>query len=152
MSLWRQMRQVSLGHQISNSNSRTQRLIITEISSGCHTSMVSFFLSQFLNLSFLNSLEHFIVWMRTAGLPNFRKLWGKIEENKITPGDYELTIQGNYDVKKFDGKKSFVITNQNAIGGKQPFLALCYILLAILCLLAAVFFKFAEIKKGPQRQ
>jgi len=23
--------------------------------------------------------EHFIVWMRTAGLPNFRKLWGTIE-------------------------------------------------------------------------
>ena len=151
MSLWRQMRQVSLGPQISNSNLRTRRLIIIEISSGCLTSMVSN-LSQFLILSFLNSLEHFIVWMRTAGLPNFRKLWGKIEENKITPGDYELTIQGNYDVKKFDGKKSFVITNQNAIGGKQPFLALCYILLAILCLLAALFFKYAEIKKGPQRQ
>jgi hypothetical protein len=26
-------------------------------------------------------LEHFIVWMRTAGLPNFRKLYGKIEED-----------------------------------------------------------------------
>lgn len=23
--------------------------------------------------------EHFIVWMRMAGLPNFRKLWGRIE-------------------------------------------------------------------------
>lgn len=22
--------------------------------------------------------EHFIVWMRTSGLPNFKKLWGRI--------------------------------------------------------------------------
>ena len=88
--------------------------------------------------------------MRTSGLPNFRKLWGKIDANKITKGDYELTVTGNYDVKKFDGKKSFVITNQNAIGGKQPFLATCYVILAILCLLAALFFKWAEIKKGQK--
>lgn len=25
--------------------------------------------------------EHFIVWMRTAGLPNFRKLYGKFESD-----------------------------------------------------------------------
>jgi len=24
-------------------------------------------------------VEHFVVWMRTAGLPNFRKLWGRID-------------------------------------------------------------------------
>jgi hypothetical protein len=29
--------------------------------------------------------EHFIVWMRTAGLPNFRKLWGRID-NTLIPG------------------------------------------------------------------
>lgn len=29
--------------------------------------------------------EHFIVWMRTAGLPNFRKLWGRID-NYLDPG------------------------------------------------------------------
>jgi len=23
--------------------------------------------------------EHFVVWMRTSGLPNFRKLWAKID-------------------------------------------------------------------------
>ena len=34
---------------------------------------------------FLIFIEHFIVWMRTAGLPNFRKLWGKIEED-LTEG------------------------------------------------------------------
>jgi hypothetical protein len=26
--------------------------------------------------------EHFIVWMRTAGLPNFRKLWGHMKNVK----------------------------------------------------------------------
>lgn len=29
--------------------------------------------------------EHFIVWMRTAGLPRFRKLYGKIEEQIEPP-------------------------------------------------------------------
>ena len=29
----------------------------------------------------LNKDEHFIVWMRPATLPNFRKLWGKIERD-----------------------------------------------------------------------
>lgn len=31
--------------------------------------------------------EHFIVWMRTAGLPKFRKLWGRIDVD-MAPGDY----------------------------------------------------------------
>lgn len=35
--------------------------------------------------------EHFIVWMRTAGLPNFRKLWGKIE-NDLNKGEYTIEI------------------------------------------------------------
>mmetsp|Transcript_22343 Transcript_22343/g.16809 ORF Transcript_22343/g.16809 Transcript_22343/m.16809 type:complete len:133 (+) Transcript_22343:452-850(+) len=46
--------------------------------------------------------EHFIVWMRTAGLPNFRKLWGRVEED-MTPGTYELVIYNQYDVSLFEG-------------------------------------------------
>lgn len=44
--------------------------------------------------------EHFIVWMRTAGLPNFRKLWGKIENTTaLTPGAVlTLNIMNNYNV------------------------------------------------------
>jgi len=35
--------------------------------------------------------EHFIVWMRTAGLSTFRKLWGKIEGDLKT-GDYTFEV------------------------------------------------------------
>jgi len=35
--------------------------------------------------------EHFIVWMRTSGLPNFRKLWGVIAE-KLVAGTYIVEV------------------------------------------------------------
>jgi hypothetical protein len=91
-------------------------------------------------------LEHFIVWMRTAGLPNFRKLWGKIESD-LTPGKYAVKIFNNYDVNGFEGNKSFVLSTTNALGGKNYFLAICYIVVGSLCLVFAIIFLVAFLKK-----
>jgi hypothetical protein len=38
--------------------------------------------------------------MRTAGLPNFRKLWGRID-GTLQPGKYYLLIDNNYEVAPF---------------------------------------------------
>ena len=38
--------------------------------------------------------EDFIVWMRTAGLPNFKKLYRIIDQD-ITPGTYQIQIQNS---------------------------------------------------------
>jgi len=35
--------------------------------------------------------QHFIVWMRTAGLPNFRKLYGRIDKD-LEKGEYVMKI------------------------------------------------------------
>lgn len=94
--------------------------------------------------------EHFIVWMRTAGLPSFRKLWGKIEK-KLDIGTYTLTIDNNYDVSSFEGQKSFVLSTTNALGGKNYFLAICYIVVGGLCIIFAFIFLFAYIKKRNSR-
>lgn len=51
----------------------------------------------------------FIVWMRNAGLPNFRKLYGVIEDD-IAPGNYTLEIDNQYNVAPFEGKKKFVLS------------------------------------------
>lgn len=84
--------------------------------------------------------------MRTAGLPNFRKLWGKITED-LPPGEYYLLIQNNYEVAPFQGKKSFVISTTNALGGKNYFLAICYITVGTLCMLFSFVFCVAYMKK-----
>lgn len=86
------------------------------------------------------------MWMRTAGLPNFRKLWGKINRN-LEPGEYFITVQNNYEVAPFQGKKSFVISTTNALGGKNYFLAICYITVGTLCMLFSFVFCVAYMKK-----
>jgi len=84
--------------------------------------------------------------MRTAGLPNFRKLWGRIE-GPLEAGTYELRVWYNYNVKPFQGKKSFVISTTNALGGKNYFLAICYITVGCLCMIFSFVFCLAYMKK-----
>ena len=93
-----------------------------------------------------NILEHFIVWMRTAGLPNFRKLWGKIPDN-LKQNRYSVIIENTYDVESFSGSKSFVLSTTNALGGKNYFLAVCYIVVGTLCTLFAFIFCIAYMRK-----
>jgi len=51
---------------------------------------------------YCNELEHFIVWMRTAGLPSFRKLWGKINQT-LEVGNYQMLI----DNRNFNNYNTF---------------------------------------------
>ena len=83
--------------------------------------------------------ERFIVWMRPAALPDFRKLWGKIE-NDLLKGDYELTIVNNYPVKSFEGEKYFVLSTVNLIGGRNYFLGIFYEVVAGVCIIAGILF------------
>lgn len=83
--------------------------------------------------------EHFMVWMRPAGLPDFRKLWGRVNET-LTPGNYKVEIDSNFPVYSFDGKKSFVITTINILGGKNNFLGIAYLIVGSICLIMAILF------------
>lgn len=86
--------------------------------------------------------QHFIVWMRTAGLPNFRKLYGKVTED-LMKGKYELRIGNNYNVNSFAGSKYFVLSTTNLLGGTNYFLAVCYIIVGALCIMFGIIFFIA---------
>jgi hypothetical protein len=89
--------------------------------------------------------------MRTAGLPNFRKLYGKFEED-LQPGKYQMIINNTYDVASYEGKKSFVLSTTNALGGKNYFLAICYIVVGALCIVFALIFFVAYMRKKSARR
>ena len=84
--------------------------------------------------------EHFIVWMRPSGLPNPRKLWGKIENN-LKKGDLiDVTISNNYNVSYYKGAKKLILSNATKFGGKNYFLGIAYIIVGGLSLLCAIIF------------
>ena len=81
--------------------------------------------------------EHFLVWMRPSAFPSFRKLWGKINTT-LEKGNYTLSVENNYDVKMFEGKKSLVISTINVFGGKNDFLGISYLVVGSACVVVAV--------------
>ncbi|KAL4431552.1 hypothetical protein ABPG74_017257 [Tetrahymena malaccensis] len=95
--------------------------------------------------------ERFMVWMRTAALPDFRKLWGRIDQ-KVPAGTYTVQIANNYPVDSFDGTKSFVLSTANAFGGRNSFLGISYLVMGIICFIILLVFIFKKIRQNKPKQ
>ncbi|XP_066522937.1 cell cycle control protein 50B [Hoplias malabaricus] len=92
------------------------------------------------NNGFLN--QNFLVWMRRAALPNFRKLYGRITggdySQGLPAGNYTLRINYNYPVISFKGTKKVVFSNVSWMGGKNQFLGIAYLVIGCLCVVMAI--------------
>ncbi|XP_068198838.1 cell cycle control protein 50A-like [Antennarius striatus] len=93
------------------------------------------------NNGFIN--EDFIVWMRTAALPTFRKLHRIINRTSssaptLPRGNYSLRVAYNYPVRGFEGRKRMILTTVSWMGGKNPFLGVAYMTVGSICFFLGV--------------
>lgn len=83
--------------------------------------------------------------MRTAALPDFRKLHRIVSTRSLVKGEVlTLKVRNNYDVSSFGGSKQVVLSTMSWIGGKNHFLGAVYIGVGALCLFLAVLFVAIE--------
>jgi len=99
--------------------------------------------------------EDLIVWMRTAALPTFRKIYAIVNLNSIQEdldylpeGTYSVKIEYRYPVKSFKGTKRFILSNTSWLGGKNHFLGIAYIVVGCICFILSAFFLYIHKKYG----
>ncbi|EYU17794.1 hypothetical protein ABFS82_04G179100 [Erythranthe guttata] len=95
----------------------------------------------------LSEQEDLIVWMRTAALPSFRKLYGKIETDLEANDKITVVIENNYNTYAFDGRKKLVMSTVTWIGGKNDFLGRMYLTVGGASLFFALAFSLLYILK-----
>mmetsp|Transcript_22924 Transcript_22924/g.64414 ORF Transcript_22924/g.64414 Transcript_22924/m.64414 type:complete len:343 (+) Transcript_22924:142-1170(+) len=91
----------------------------------------------------------FVVWMRVAALPSFRK-FHRIIPGGLNPGSYTVEIDNNYDVSEFDGEKLIIFSTSSWIGGKNEFLGIAYLVVGSFTLVLALIFLIKH-KLSPRK-
>lgn len=85
-----------------------------------------------------------IVWLRIAPLSTFQKLYRRIDQD-LEPGNYSFIIHERYDVSRFGGSKSVVLTTTGWMGQKNYILGILYLLMGSLFAIFAIAFSISYI-------
>jgi len=93
---------------------------------------------------------HFIVWMRVAGLPNFRKPWGKVNEPLPAGTVLKIYFLDHFPAKTFHGRKALVFSTAVSVGGKDDFLGYGFIAVGVSCLVFGLW-KFLQCVYAPRQ-
>ncbi|CAM1500656.1 Fc.00g098180.m01.CDS01 [Cosmosporella sp. VM-42] len=93
----------------------------------------------------LKEWEAFQVWMRTAGLPTFSKLYQRNNTEAMQKGRYEIIVDDFFPTKDYKGTKSIIISTRTVMGGRNPFLGIAYIVVGGVCILLGTLFTVTHL-------
>ncbi|KAF4726068.1 hypothetical protein FOZ62_006976 [Perkinsus olseni] len=89
----------------------------------------------------------FIGWMRPAGLPTFRKMYARIDDDLKAGDVLRFTVSDNFPTTQYGGTKSIVIATTTWAGGKNGILGYSYIAVGAACGVFAIVFAITFLRK-----
>ena len=89
--------------------------------------------------------EHFVVWMRVALQPTFRKLYGWFDRPIAKGTKLTFQVTANYVVTRFRGSKALIVTTNTMFGGRNIYFGPSFTYVGYFCLAAGVFFAAKQL-------
>lgn len=89
------------------------------------------------------SNEHFIVWMRTANNPTFKKLFSYTDE-EIPVGQFNVTVTCNYPKQYYSGERYISLVRPCYFGGRNKVLYITNFVLSGFILIGIFIFRFCQ--------
>ncbi|VAI21702.1 unnamed protein product [Triticum turgidum subsp. durum] len=86
----------------------------------------------------LSEQEELMVWMRTAAMPRFRKLYGRVEADLDAGETVAVAVRNSYNTYSFEGGKAVVLSTAGPLGGRNAFLGRAYLVTGMACLVLAL--------------
>ncbi|EAY23315.1 hypothetical protein TVAG_186230 [Trichomonas vaginalis G3] len=84
--------------------------------------------------------EHFMVWMRPANSPNFKKLFAHTDKT-IPKGQFNVSVSCNYLRNNFFGERYVSLIKPGILGGKNKTLFISDFVLCGFCMIGIFVFK-----------
>lgn len=82
---------------------------------------------------------HLSVWMRIAGLPHFRKVWGRIDQDLKAGETYKGFVHNVFPVDGFTkGKKELILATESPWGSHPGEFAFAYKTIGLVCWVMAI--------------
>ncbi|KAM8975171.1 cell cycle control protein 50C-like [Pelodytes ibericus] len=108
-----------------------------------------------LNNGYVN--DDFINWMRVAAFPTFRKLYRRLSRIQqfsggLPAGNYSYSIEYNFPVSKFHGKKHVILSTLSWCGGSNMFLGIAYTVTGSVTILTAFAMLAVYLKKSQRKK
>jgi len=89
--------------------------------------------------------EHFIVWMRIATQPTFRKFYGWFDKPIAKGTELVFLTHSNYVVTKFKGSKALILGTTSIFGGRNKYMAPVFIGVGVFSLVAGALFTLKHV-------
>jgi len=85
--------------------------------------------------------EDFIVWMRTSGLPTFKKLYRVINSVSLPASSVVVfSVANQFPVDSYHGEKWIVMSETSWMGGRNTFLGWTYVTVGVCCVVVGTVF------------